>query len=411
MGCCDAPGLMPIEDALKKMLSRIQPVQTTLRLPLPEALGYVLAEAILSPIHVPPFDNSAMDGYAVRRAELAQQKPLPVAGKSFAGQPFTEEWPPMTCVRIMTGAQIPAGCDAVIMQEQATITEEGVVFCQHEVKLNDNIRPTGDDIRQNDVVLERGARLTARDIPMIATLGISHVTVYRKPKVAFFSTGDELKPLGEPLQAGQIYDSNRYGIKPLIENFGCEAIDLGIVPDCPATLKATFEQAQSLADVVVTSGGVSVGEADYTKDILQELGEIGFWKLAIKPGKPFAFGALQDAWFCGLPGNPVSAVLTMYVLVQPMLAKLAGHSAWQAPESIPAITRSPFKKAPGRTDFQRGIYRIENGKFVVESTGNQSSGAFRSMSLANCFVVLERERGRVEVGETVQIQLFNPTLY
>ncbi|HIF8984485.1 TPA: molybdopterin-binding protein, partial [Vibrio cholerae] len=205
--------------------------------------------------------------------------------------------------------------------------------------------------------------------------------------------------------------SNRYGIKPLIENFGCEAIDLGIVPDCPATLKATFEQAQSLADVVVTSGGVSVGEADYTKDILEELGEIGFWKLAIKPGKPFAFGALQDAWFCGLPGNPVSAVLTMYVLVQPMLAKLAGHSAWQAPESIPAITRSPFKKAPGRTDFQRGIYRIENGQFVVESTGNQSSGAFRSMSLANCFVVLERERGRVEVGETVQIQLFNPTLY
>lgn len=176
---------MPIEDALKKMLSRIQPVQTTLRLPLPEALGYVLAEAILSPIHVPPFDNSAMDGYAVRRAELAQQKPLPVAGKSFAGQPFTADWPPMTCVRIMTGAQIPAGCDAVIMQEQATITEEGVVFCQHEVKLNDNIRPTGDDIRQNDVVLERGARLTARDIPMIATLGISHVTVYRKPKVAF----------------------------------------------------------------------------------------------------------------------------------------------------------------------------------------------------------------------------------
>lgn len=176
---------MPIEDALEKMLSRIQPVQTTLRLPLPEALGYVLAEAILSPIHVPPFDNSAMDGYAVRRAELAQQKPLPVAGKSFAGQPFTEEWPPMTCVRIMTGAQIPAGCDAVIMQEQATITEEGVVFCQHEVKLNDNIRPIGDDIRQNDVVLERGARLTARDIPMIATLGISHVTVYRKPKVAF----------------------------------------------------------------------------------------------------------------------------------------------------------------------------------------------------------------------------------
>ncbi|MBY7976386.1 molybdopterin molybdotransferase MoeA [Vibrio fluvialis] len=411
MGCCDAPGLMPIEDALDKMLSRIAPIQTTLTLPLAEALGFVLAEDILSPINVPPFDNSAMDGYAVRRAELATQTPLPVAGKSFAGQPFDGEWPAMSCARIMTGAKIPDGCDAVIMQEQATVSEQGVTFSHTDVKQNDNIRPTGDDIHQGDVVLSKGARLTPRDIPMIATLGVANVTVYHKPKVAFFSTGDELKPLGQPLDEGQIYDSNRYGIKPLIENFGCEAIDLGIIPDCPETLKATFEKAQSLADVVVTSGGVSVGEADYTKDILEQLGQIGFWKLAIKPGKPFAFGELENAWFCGLPGNPVSAVLTMYVLVQPMLAKLSGHTEWTAPESIPAITRTTFKKVPGRTDYQRGIYRIENGQFVVETTGNQSSGAFRSMSLANCFVVLERERGRVEAGETVNIQLFNATLY
>ncbi|PNI01341.1 molybdopterin molybdotransferase [Vibrio diazotrophicus] len=411
MGCCDAPGLMPLEEALEKMLAGIKPIQSTLQLPLADAIGYVLAEDILSPINVPPFDNSAMDGYAVRISELAHNQPLPVAGKSFAGQPFESEWPSMTCVRIMTGAQIPQGCDAVIMQEQATVTEDGVTFCQTQVKPNNNIRPVGDDIRQGDIVLNKGARLTARDIPMIATLGVSHVTVFRKPKVAFFSTGDELKPLGTELKAGEIYDSNRYGIKPLIINFGCEAIDLGIIPDCPKTLKETFEKAQSLADVVVTSGGVSVGEADFTKDILDEVGQIGFWKLAIKPGKPFAFGALGDAWFCGLPGNPVSAVLTMYVLVQPMLAKLGGHSQWKAPESIPAITRTAFKKGPGRTDFQRGIYTIENGQFVVETTGNQSSGAFRSMSLANCFVVLERERGSVEVGETVNIQLFNSTLY
>ncbi|PNH98331.1 molybdopterin molybdotransferase MoeA [Vibrio diazotrophicus] len=411
MGCCDAPGLMPLEEALEKMLAGIKPIQSTLQLPLADAIGYVLAEDILSPINVPPFDNSAMDGYAVRISELAQSQPLPVAGKSFAGQPFEGEWPSMTCVRIMTGAQIPQGCDAVIMQEQATVTEDGVTFCQTQVKPNNNIRPVGDDIRQGDIVLNKGARLTARDIPMIATLGVSNVTVFRKPKVAFFSTGDELKPLGTELKAGEIYDSNRYGIKPLIINFGCEAIDLGIIPDCPKTLKETFEKAQSLADVVVTSGGVSVGEADFTKDILDEVGQIGFWKLAIKPGKPFAFGALGDAWFCGLPGNPVSAVLTMYVLVQPMLAKLGGHSQWKAPESIPAITRTAFKKGPGRTDFQRGIYTIENGQFVVETTGNQSSGAFRSMSLANCFVVLERERGSVEVGETVNIQLFNSTLY
>lgn len=411
MGCCDAPGLMPIEEAMEQMLSPIKPIQTTLQLPLAEAIGYVLAEDILSPIFVPPFDNSAMDGYAIRIADLTNNNVLPLAGKSFAGQPFEGEWPKGTCVRIMTGAQIPEGCDAVIMQENTEQTEQGVQFNQTDVKPQNNIRPTGDDIRKDDVVLPKGARLTARDIPMIATLGISHVTVVRKPRVAFFSTGDELKPLGEPLEAGQIYDSNRYGIKPLIENFGCEPVDLGINPDCPEELKATFEKAQTLADVVVTSGGVSVGEADYTKDILEELGQIGFWKLAIKPGKPFAFGKLSTAWFCGLPGNPVSAVLTMYVLVQPMLAKLAGHTEWKAPESIPATTRTAFKKAPGRTDYQRGVYTIEDGKFVVETTGNQSSGAFRSMSLANCFVVLERERGRVEVGETVNIQLFNSTLY
>jgi molybdopterin molybdotransferase len=380
-------------------------------LPLADAIGYVLAEDILSPIFVPPFDNSAMDGYAVRLADLNANNVMPLAGKSFAGQPFDGEWPAGYCVRIMTGAKIPDGCDAVIMQENTEESDAGIVINQADVKPQNNIRPTGDDIKQGDVVLPKGERLTARDIPMIATLGISHVTVVRKPRVAFFSTGDELKPLGEALAEGQIYDSNRYGIKPLIENFGCEPIDLGIIPDCPEQLKATFEQAQTLADVVVTSGGVSVGEADYTKDILEELGQIGFWKLAIKPGKPFAFGKLSTAWFCGLPGNPVSAVMTMYVLVQPMLAKLAGHTEWKAPESIPAITRSAFKKSPGRTDYQRGIYTIENGQFVVETTGNQSSGAFRSMSLANCFVVLERERGRVESGETVNIQLFNSTLY
>ncbi len=411
MGCCDAPGLMPLEEAMENMLSRIKPIQTTLQLPLAEAIGYVLAEDILSPIFVPPFDNSAMDGYAIRIADLNSNATMPVAGKSFAGQPFEGEWPQGSCVRIMTGAKIPDGCDAVIMQENTVVSEDGVTFTQTEVKPQNNIRPTGDDIRKGDIVLPKGSRLTSRDIPMIATLGVSHVTVVRKPRVAFFSTGDELKPLGQPLAEGQIYDSNRYGIKPLIENFGCEPIDLGIIPDCPETLKATFEQAQSLADVVVTSGGVSVGEADYTKDILEELGEIGFWKLAIKPGKPFAFGKLSTAWFCGLPGNPVSAVLTMYVLVQPMLAKLSGHTEWKAPESIPATTKTAFKKVPGRTDYQRGIYTIEDGKFVVETTGNQSSGAFRSMSLANCFVVLERERGRVEVGETVNIQLFNSTLY
>ncbi|MDF5457046.1 molybdopterin molybdotransferase, partial [Vibrio parahaemolyticus] len=213
MGCCDAPGLMPIEEAMDKMLSRIKPIQTTLSLPLADALGFVLAEDILSPIHVPPFDNSAMDGYAIRIQDLESSSVLPLAGKSFAGQPFEGEWPQGTCVRIMTGAKIPQGCDAVIMQENTEVTDDGIQFNQTDVKLQNNIRPTGDDIKQGDIVLAKGARLTPRDIPMIASLGVSHVTVVRKPKVAFFSTGDELKPLGEPLDEGQIYDSNRYGIK------------------------------------------------------------------------------------------------------------------------------------------------------------------------------------------------------
>ncbi|MGO1298598.1 MAG: molybdopterin molybdotransferase MoeA [Vibrio sp.] len=410
MGCCDVPGLMPLEDAQQKLLAGIQPVTDTLTLPIADAVGYVLAEDIRSPLNVPPFDNSAMDGYAVRRDEIITNQPLPIAGRSMAGTPFNEPWPSHTCVRIMTGAQIPTGCDAVIMQENANVSEAGVTFSETELKPKQNIRPTGDDIRQGDLALAKGTRLTPRDIPMIATLGMANVTVLRKPIVAFFSTGDELQPLGNELAAGQIYDSNRYGIKALIEKFGCDPLDLGIIPDNPEQLTATFMHAQQAADVVLTSGGVSVGEADYTKDILGQLGEINFWKLAIKPGKPFAFGALPDAWFCGLPGNPVSAFITCYVLVQPLLAKLAGHSQWQPPMTIPAITRSGFKKSPGRTDYQRGIYHIENGQFIVESTGNQSSGAFRSMSLANCFVVLERERGRVEAGETVNIELFNPSI-
>ncbi|MDB1126072.1 molybdopterin molybdotransferase MoeA [Vibrio algarum] len=411
MGCCDAPGLMPINDAIEQMLSSITAVKSTQSLSLEKTVGFVLAQDVLSPINVPPFDNSAMDGYAIKRNDLKATNILPLSGKSFAGQPFEGEWPNGTCIRIMTGAKIPQGCDAVVMQEDTTVTDSGIQFNGMDIKEGNNIRPIGDDIHTNDIVLKKGTRLTPRDIPMIASLGISHLTVFNKPKVAFFSTGDELRPLGETLAEGQIYDSNRYGLKILLDKFGCEAIDLGIIPDVPAQLRETFNLAQEQADVVITSGGVSVGEADYTKDILDELGSVSFWKIAIKPGKPFAFGQLEKAWFCGLPGNPVSAALTTYVLVQPLLAKLAGESDWQPPQSIPATTQSSFKKKPGRTDYQRGVYTVKNGKFEVESAGNQSSGAFTSMSVANCFVILEHERGRVEVGETVQIQPFNHTQY
>lgn len=411
MGQCDVAGLLPVEQAIERMLSVITPISTAQTIALSGAAGFVLSDDVRSPISVPPFDNAAMDGYAVRLQELQQNPVLPVAGKSFAGAPFNDTWPPETCIRIMTGAKIPAGCDAVIMQEKTRETDHGIEFQHTTIKPMQNIRPTGDDIKKSAVILKKGHRLTLRDIPLLASVGLSNVTVYSKPKVAYFSTGDELRSLGAPLEDGQIYDINRYMIGALIEKFGAEPIDLGIIPDSPERLKATFIEAQSQADIVITSGGVSVGEADFTKNILEEVGEIGFWKLAIKPGKPFAFGKLDNAFFCGLPGNPSSAFVTMYTLVQPAIAKLAGHSEWQPVSPLPAIAKKGFKKSPGRTDYKRGYFTVENGQFYVTSAGNQSSGAFTAMSQANCFVVLEKERGNVDAGETVHIEPFNTTLY
>ncbi|GAB3531495.1 molybdopterin molybdotransferase MoeA [Photobacterium alginatilyticum] len=410
MGCCDAPGLMPIETALTKILAEVKPLETVQTVSLSEAMGQVIAEDILSPINVPPFANSAMDGYALRSADLEKTDTLMMAGKSFAGIPFEGVCGEGQCIRIMTGAQMPEGADTVIMQEETEVDGDAIRFLI-KPPANDNVRPIGDDVRLGDVVVAKGNRVTAREMPLLASLGIATVSVYRRPSVAFFSTGDELRSVGEPLEAGQIYDSNRYGIRALLEKFGCDVIDLGIIPDNPEKLREAFDEATK-ADVLVTSGGVSVGEADYTKDILDEQGEIGFWKIAMKPGKPFAFGTIKDTWFCGLPGNPVSAMLTLYQLVQPMIAKLAGHSQYQPPQRLKAKATTVFKKRPGRTDFQRGIYQISpEGQIEVATTGNQGSGAFSSMHQANCFVVLEQERGRVMPGEEVTIELFNHTMY
>ncbi len=410
MGCCDAPGLMPVESALTKILAEVKPLETVHAVSLSEAMGQVIAEDILSPINVPPFANSAMDGYALRSADLKKTDTLTLAGKSFAGIPFEGVCTEGQCIRIMTGAQMPEGADTVIMQEETEVDGDSVRFLI-KPPANDNVRPIGDDVCLGDVVVAKGNRVTAREMPLLASLGIATVNVYRRPSVAFFSTGDELRSVGEPLEAGQIYDSNRYGIRALLEKFGCDVIDLGIIPDNPEKLREAFDEATK-ADVLVTSGGVSVGEADYTKDILDEQGEIGFWKIAMKPGKPFAFGTIKDTWFCGLPGNPVSAMLTLYQLVQPMIAKLAGHTQYQATSAPKGKSNNRIQKAPGRTDFQRGIYQINaEGQIEVATTGNQGSGAFSSMHQANCFVVLEQERGRVMPGEDVTIELFNHTMY
>lgn len=400
-------GLIPLETALEQMLTRIVPVTEHQTLPLLHAAGRITAKPVTSPIDVPGFDNSAMDGYAVRLADINAGGALPVAGKAFAGQPFSGEWPAGTCVRIMTGAPVPAGAEAVVMQEETETTETGVRF-NAPVKKGQNIRLRGEDIRSGANVLPAGKKLTAAELPLIASLGVAEVSVLRKVRAAVFSTGDELKLPGEPLGEGQIYDTNRLAVHIMLDQLGCEVIDLGIIRDDPDALRAAFIEADSEADVVISSGGVSVGEADYTKQLLEELGEVGFWKLAIKPGKPFAFGLLKNSWFCGLPGNPVSAALTFYQLVQPLLAKLSGQQGHALLPRLRARTVGRLKKSPGRLDFQRGIMRTaQDGQLEVLSTGHQGSHIFSSFSQANCFIVLERERANVEAGEWVEIEPFN----
>ena len=400
-------GLMPLDTALAQMLDQVSSIKEHETLPLLRCFGRVSASNIVSPLNVPGFDNSAMDGYAVRLADLHAGHALPVAGKAFAGQPFQGEWPQGTCLRIMTGAPVPADCDAVVMQEETEQTDEGVRFTA-SVKANQNIRRAGEDITQGATVFAAGTKLTAAELPVLASLGIAEIDVIRKVRVALFSTGDELQLPGQPLKDGQIYDTNRLAVHLMLEQLGCEVINLGIIPDDPQQLRAAFIEADNSADVVISSGGVSVGEADYTKTMLDELGKISFWKLAIKPGKPFAFGKLEHSWFCGLPGNPVSAALTFYQLVQPLLAKLSGNTGHTLPARQRVRAATGFKKSPGRLDFQRGILaRNAEGDLEVSTTGHQGSHIFSSFSQGNCFIVLERERGNVEAGEWVEVEAFN----
>lgn len=404
----DTSGLLPLSDALQGMLEQLACCCDSEQLPLPKALGRVLASDIASPLAVPPFDNSAMDGYAVRLADLASGTPLIMAGKAFAGQPYQGEWPAGHCVRIMTGAPVPPGPDAVVMQEETQADGDRITFLA-QPEPGQNIRRAGSDIGKGACVLPAGTRLTPREMPLLASLGVATVPVRRPLKVAIFSTGDELKPVGTPLAHGDIYDSNRYGVRAMLARMGCNCLDLGIIPDDPAQLRAAFIRADEEADVLITTGGVSVGEADFTKQLLDELGEIGFWKLAIKPGKPFAFGRLPHAWFFGLPGNPVSAMVTFDQLVQPALAKLAGQQ-FERPLQLQAIAAESLKKSSGRLDFQRGIMSQGPNGLEVRSTGSQDSAVFSSLSRANCYIVLERERGRVAAGETVTVEPFGGLL-
>ncbi|QIQ21951.1 molybdopterin molybdotransferase MoeA [Zophobihabitans entericus] len=375
-----------------------------------DCLHRITAKPIISPINVPGFNNSAMDGYAIRLSDLSQQPVLPVAGKIFAGQSTLPDWPIGTCLRIMTGAPVPTEAEAVVMQEETEITDIGIRFT-HPVKPKQNIRFLGEDAKQNAEIIPTGQKLTIPMLSSLATLGLTQVEVYKPLKVAIFSTGDELVSLGTELKSGQIYDSNRFTLLLLLKQLGCEVIDLGIIPDDEQKIKRAFLQAADLADLVITSGGVSVGDADYTKQVLNELGHINFWKIAMKPGKPFAFGHIHKTLFCGLPGNPVSAVVTFYQLVQPLILKMSGYTQSPSIQGLQAKTLVNLKKSPGRLDFQRGQLLVtQSGELTVTTTGQQGSHITQSLSLADCFIILEKERGNVTAGEWVTVELFNALL-
>lgn len=406
--------MQSLSEALENMLNQLPVATKTETITINQAANRVLAEDIFSSINVPSFDNSAMDGYAISLQDFSENQPLVVIGKSFAGNPFSGKIAQGECVRIMTGAKIPENCNAVVMQEDATLNADGTVQFAKTPKIGANIRRIGEDVAQGSLVLAKGNLLNVATLPLLASLGIAEVKVFHKVKVAVLSTGDELVSVGEKLGEGQIYDTNRFTVRLMLEKLGCEILDFGTLPDNPETFEKTFIEAQSRADILITSGGVSVGEADFTKDVLEKLGKISFWKIAMKPGKPFAFGKLENAWFFGLPGNPVSALVTFYQLVQPALLKLSGYDNEKIANFSPKLTAYaavPMKKAVGRQDFQRGFfYADENGQLAVKTIGTQGSHIFSAFNESNCFIVLEQERGNIEVGEKVVIQPFNGLL-
>ncbi|MDD5394457.1 MAG: molybdopterin molybdotransferase MoeA [Thiothrix sp.] len=401
--------MLSLEQAQVRILDSIPVLQATERASLWQAQGRILAQTVTAPLDVPPHRNSAMDGYALRHADLASNQPLRVVGSSFAGHPFAGAVQAGECIRIMTGATVPEGADTVVMQEHVQRDGEHIQLSTLP-KAGANVRHPGEDMRVGDTVLEAGRKLNAADLGLLASLGIGEVDVLRRPRVAFCSTGDELKSIGETLQPGDIYDSNRYTLYGLLQKLDVEIIDLGMIRDTPEAVEHAFQQASQSADVLITSGGVSVGEADHVAQTLQRLGQVNFWKIAVKPGKPLAFGTLGDCFFFGLPGNPVAVMATFLLLVRPAILKMRGESVPLVPE-YSAICDSKLKKAPGRKDYQRGIcQRDTNGQWRVASTGGQGSHILRSMSQANCFIALPLEWGDVEAGTAVTIVPFEGLL-
>jgi molybdopterin molybdotransferase len=408
VSCLDGydPDALRVDKADAAIRACLTPVTEVETVAIRDSLGRVLAQEIVPQIDVPGHDNSAMDGYAIRNADLSLSKEVSLKeiGSAFAGKVFQGKIQAGECVRIMTGAVMPQGADTVVVQEVCRADEERIIIPSGQ-KAGQNVRAAGEDLKAGVAVLHPGQPVRAADLGLIASLGIAKVKVKRRLRVAFFSTGDELVSIGTPLAQGQLYDSNRYTLHGMLSGLGVEIIDMGVVRDDPQKLEAAFAAAAAKADAIITTGGVSVGEADFVKQLMARLGEVLFWKIAMRPGRPMAFGKIGKAYLFGLPGNPVAVMVTFHQFVRNALLVLGGRTdSFQIP-LLKAVSATAIRKVAGRTEYQRGVLFAENGTWQVRTTGQQGSGVLRSMSEANCYIVLEHERGKVEAGELVSVQL------
>ena len=420
VSCIDGydPNALPVSQVNQVVRAFVKPVQGFEQVAVRAALGRVLAQDLISPINVPAHDNSAMDGWALRSTDLDKNQPVTLTeiGSALAGREFTGRPGPGECVRITTGAVMPYGCDTVIPQEIVQAKDLQIIIPAGQ-EAGANRRLAGEDLQKGKPALQAGALLRPSELGLIASLGIAEIKVRRKLRVAFFSTGDELRSLGETLGAGEVYDSNRYTIFGMLTRLGVEIIDMGVVRDNPAELEAAFRLAAAEADAVITSGGVSVGEADYTKAMMKQLGEVVFWRIAMRPGRPMAFGRIttsggtggpgeRSAYLFGLPGNPVAVMVTFYHFVRGALLHMMGRPDLDLP-LLQVKSQEAMRKKPGRTEYQRGILENKNGEMSVRTTGSQGSGVLRSMSEANCFVVLRHDQGSIKPGDLVDVMVMD----
>ena len=409
--CADPndPQSITVDNALASIAQQIAVIGDCEQLPIRDCLARINYAQVKSPINVPAHANSAMDGFAIAFVGLSNEgiSEFDEIGTAYAGVEFEGRCGENQCIRIMTGAVIPEGTDSVIMQEQAEADGQGKVRIDANHRLGENVRYAGEDVAEGQVILESGASINPANLGVLASLGIAELKVFRKPVVAFFSTGDELVSLGQPLEKGKIYDSNRYTLFGLLSRLPVDILDLGVIKDNPESIRSTLLEAADKADLIITTGGVSVGDADYIKTVLAEIGKINFWKIAIKPGRPLTFGKIENSLFMGLPGNPVAVMVTFSQFVIPALQQLSGTGV-SPPTRLKATSLDKLRKLPGRQEIQRGIAsRDHNNNWQVSKTGKQGSGILSSMSKANCFILLPEDNAGVEPGDAVDIQLFD----